>query len=161
MPRTLRIRAIITSFWFGFAPIAILSVSTFLWGVLFGGYNETFKVGAFIFSILTIIGAPFATGYVAARYSTEFRYMHGLISVLFVFVAAIFLTSLQVTVGSALALLASTLPETMLFVIPESVLLGYFDGTFPLFVLFCTFGAIGVLVFQKTDKSSESLRQSS
>ena len=152
LPRMLNIKAIITSFLFGFTPIAILSVSTFLWGFLFGGYNETFKNGAFVFSIIIIIGAPLVTGYVAASRSIKFRYLHGLISVLLVFIAAFFLTSLQVAVWSALALLASALPQSMLFVFPDSVLLGYFDGTILLLVLFCTFGAIGVFVFQKTYK---------
>ena len=153
MPRMLSIYAIFTSFLFGFAPVAILSVSTFLWGFLFGGYNETFKNAAFVFSIIIIFGTPFVTGYIAASRSVQFQYLHGLISVLFVFIAAFFLTNLQVAVWSALALLASTLPKAMLFIFPDSVLLGYFDGTILLLVLFCTFGAIGVFVFQKTYKS--------
>ena len=155
------LRSITTSVLVGVAPLALLSASDFLWGFLFGGYNETFKISAFVFSIMTICGAPFFSGYLASRNSGRMQYMHALVSISIIFVAAKLLTSLVGTVGAALGLLASILPKPALFLIPDSVLLGNFDGTILLFILFCIFGAMGASASLKTCKTRESSCKSS
>jgi hypothetical protein len=155
MPPTLSIRAILLSSFAGIVPVAFLTAFAFIWQLLIGG--SSLKAWFFGFAAVTIIGAPFIAGYMAARISARLQYIHGLASVIIIFIASRILGNFLVSVVSSLLFfLVMLLPDSLQKFASESLMGGYFDGTILLFVSLCVFGAVGVFASLKTSKINQS-----
>ncbi len=132
----------------GIVLISLGRYFMFLLGfIFFGGFYNGPAIFHFVFNLIVMLGVPIIVGYVAARIAKNGRTAHGVVAALIVSFFAILIFNIQHIGASYLILIAYLLPESLHFIVPESVHGGYVDGTPVILAMFVFGSCIGARIF--------------
>ena len=151
--KSINFRSMIFSCLIGISLIFLIDGIDRMWWMLNLHRGHRFYNFLFALSMAVIVVAPLLTGLLTARFARTYRITAAMITAAIISVVATLQTNLSISLGGALVLLSTILPERMHFLIPDSVLLGYFDGRPMLAAIFILVGGAGGILGCITNSS--------